>query len=56
MVNSFSDSNLGRHTGIFLTGRLGFVSGAVIGLCIGLAKEGHQYAEALSETNFILRG
>lgn len=33
------DNNLGPLIGIFLTGPLGFVGGAIIGLCIGLAKE-----------------
>jgi hypothetical protein len=33
------DNNLGPLIGIFLTGPLGFVGGAVIGLCIGLEKE-----------------
>jgi hypothetical protein len=38
------ENNLGPLMGIFLTGPLGFVGGAVIGLCIGLAKERRQYA------------
>ena len=38
------DSPQGPLLGIFFTGPLGFVIGAVIGLCIGLAKTRHQYA------------
>jgi hypothetical protein len=45
------DNNLGPLLGIFLTGPLGFVGGAVIGLCIGLAKERLYRARALPETN-----
>lgn len=49
------DNNLGPLIGIFLTGPLGFVGGAVIGLCIGLAKERRHRAGALPETNINLR-
>jgi F0F1-type ATP synthase assembly protein I len=49
------DNNLGPLLGIFLTGPLGFVGGAVIGLCIGLAKERRQCAGALPETNVNMR-
>ena len=38
------DSPQGPLLGIFFTGPLGFVVGAVVGLCIGLAKTQRQHA------------
>lgn len=39
------DSPQGPLLGIFITGPLGFVVGAVIGLCLGLTKERHRYGQ-----------
>jgi hypothetical protein len=34
----FSHSNLGPLLGIFITGPLGFVAGALIGFCVGIIR------------------
>jgi len=39
------DSPQGPLLGIFITGPLGFIVGAILGLCIGLMKEQGQYGQ-----------